>query len=869
MFTGSTKLPPTKTPQPERLDEVYAALRRGLQSYLQVHQLELDSLGQQIRENKRNGRLGSLYEQDKQVKAIERFMRRLEFHLSKVEELYDAYCIQRRLRDGASKMVAAFNLATGSKEARESLSEANKGYRECTEHMCSLESEIESQMGEFHVKMKGLAGFARLCAGDQYEVLMRYGRQRWRLRGRVEVSNKQIWDSEEYIFLPLVTELLSIKVTELKSLANHVVVGSVSCEMLDLFCPLPQTLAVDINDLGTVKLNLEVTWSPFDKDDQTSSSSTVTKRLLSNQSPPDTPSMREQVFYSLLRRQGEMENGTVWSNSSESSDDSSSPALAHHAQRLAASNLLPTSQLSLTQHKSSASTPSLSSNQEEEETESGEVFSQTDAVPNGHLQTHTEQRSAADCTVTNRASVQSADVSETSAELSAVVSSVAPVTRAEAAHVCESGVSQVGVSAAGVKDDAPEDSKEQAGQTEAEDHITKAAGEGKTDTSQAHSELNPPVQESQKPQDAPTVPFPISSSFTQELETALESFDFLNSSDLDEDEEDEEQKQEDKEKKKEGERQDEEDQHKIMTTTVDQQEEEEKEEDDGKEEKDQHNTEEEEMVEGTTNEEEEGKDEESQNKIQIETVEEEEKEKEEDDGQDEEDQHKIEDVTIEEKDRGKEEGKDQEHQKEIEDKTAEEDKEDKKEDRQHAETQNKSEEETAGEGEKEEDDGQDKESQKEMEDKTVEEEVKEEDGQHAGSQNETKEETVEEEEKEEDQRKDETNQNKEEDETVKEEEKEDEEEDFYSGGSCDDEEGGELEILMEAPEGFRNSDEDRFSDSQESSVEDVQDWLRRIERSEGVEEHSEEKGDEQNEEETSHDQEERPHTPGHLATAVF
>lgn len=62
---------------------------------------------------------------------------------------------------------------------------------------------------------------------------------------------------------PVVACLLSLRclqVTELKSLANHVVVGSVSCEMLDLFCPLPQTLAVDINDLGTVKLNLEVTW---------------------------------------------------------------------------------------------------------------------------------------------------------------------------------------------------------------------------------------------------------------------------------------------------------------------------------------------------------------------------------------------------------------------------------------------------------------------------------------------------------------------------------------------------------------------------------------------------------------------------------
>ncbi|XP_039983061.1 rho family-interacting cell polarization regulator 1-like [Xiphias gladius] len=571
MFTGSTKLPPTKTPQPERLDEVYAALRRGLQSYLQVHQLELDSLGQQIRENKRNGRLGSLYEQDKQVKAIERFMRRLEFHLSKVEELYDAYCIQRRLRDGASKMVAAFNSATGSKEARESLSEANKGYRECTEHMCSLESELESQMGEFHVKMKGLAGFARLCVGDQYEVLMRYGRQRWRLRGRMEVSNKQIWDSEEYIFLPLVTELLSIKVTELKSLANHVVVGSVSCEMLDLFCPLPQTLAVDINDLGTVKLNLEVTWSPFDKDDQTSSTSTVSKRLLSNQSPPDTPSMREQVFYSLLKRQGEMDNGTVWSNSSESSDDSSSPALAHHAQRLTAPNMLQTtltSQLSFTPNKSSASTPSLSSNQEEDETEAGEVFSQTDAVPNGHLQTSCSHshvgESSPDCTVADR----SAELSESSADLSCScpdVSSAPPVSLAERAVVSESGIPQVCVSAEEVEDDTCEDSSVQA-EAETEDSTTEAAGGQQVEASETHSQPHQSTQELKQPEDAPTVPFPTSSSFTHEVETALESFDFLNCSDLDEDEEEEEedeQQEEDEGEKEEEDVQHEEDQNKV------------------------------------------------------------------------------------------------------------------------------------------------------------------------------------------------------------------------------------------------------------------------------------------------------------------
>lgn len=36
----------------EKRDEVFV-----VRSYLQVHQLELESLGQQIRENKRNGRL--------------------------------------------------------------------------------------------------------------------------------------------------------------------------------------------------------------------------------------------------------------------------------------------------------------------------------------------------------------------------------------------------------------------------------------------------------------------------------------------------------------------------------------------------------------------------------------------------------------------------------------------------------------------------------------------------------------------------------------------------------------------------------------------------------------------------------------------
>nr|XP_011756119.1 rho family-interacting cell polarization regulator 1 isoform X3 [Macaca nemestrina] len=364
--------PAAKVPQPERLDLVYAALKRGLTAYLEVHQQEQEKLQGQIRESKRNSRLGFLYDLDKQVKSIERFLRRLEFHASKIDELYEAYCVQRRLRDGAYNMVRAYTTGSpGSREARDSLAEATRGHREYTESMCLLESELEAQLGEFHLRMKGtelwgqaggrrkyaygsptspllhqlpgLAGFARLCVGDQYEICMKYGRQRWKLRGRIEGSGKQVWDSEETIFLPLLTEFLSIKVTELKGLANHVVVGSVSCETKDLFAALPQVVAVDINDLGTIKLSLEVTWSPFDKDDQPSAASsvnkasTVTKRFSTySQSPPDTPSLREQAFYNMLRRQEELENGTAWSLSSESSDDSSSPQLSGTARHSSA-----------------------------------------------------------------------------------------------------------------------------------------------------------------------------------------------------------------------------------------------------------------------------------------------------------------------------------------------------------------------------------------------------------------------------------------------------------------------------------------------------------------------------------------------------
>ncbi|XP_029518698.2 rho family-interacting cell polarization regulator 2 isoform X3 [Oncorhynchus nerka] len=231
-------------------------------------------------------------------------MRRLEFHMSKVDELYEAFCIQRRLREGASKMKQAFSASPSTKATRESMSEVNRRYKEYTENMSTLEGELENMLGEFHIKMKGLAGFARLCPGDQYEIFMRYGRQRWKLKGKIEVNSRQSWDGEEMIFTPLITDLINIKVTELKGLATHILVGSVICETKDLFTAMPQVVAVDVNDLGTIKLNLEVTWFPFDVEDLTLSSGNVSKATalqrrvsIYSQGTPETPTFQDQSFF--------------------------------------------------------------------------------------------------------------------------------------------------------------------------------------------------------------------------------------------------------------------------------------------------------------------------------------------------------------------------------------------------------------------------------------------------------------------------------------------------------------------------------------------------------------------------------------------
>lgn len=79
---------------------------------------------------------------------------------------------------------------------------------------------------------------------------MRYGRQRWKLKGKIEVNGKQSWDGEEMVFLPLIVGLISIKVCMLtplpaskagvKNLPSHAPSAKTQKQIIKLFKNEPQ-----------------------------------------------------------------------------------------------------------------------------------------------------------------------------------------------------------------------------------------------------------------------------------------------------------------------------------------------------------------------------------------------------------------------------------------------------------------------------------------------------------------------------------------------------------------------------------------------------------------------------------------------------
>lgn len=245
---------PPRSPRPARTLLIFNAVERGLRECVGLAQEDILSL----RSSVDNLSLSS----SQQLKTAERYLKRLEFQLSKVEELREQYEVQQRMRDGVRSMAYAYVLSPGC-EKDNALHGVRSGYRECVDTLCVLEAHLEQLMGTLQFQMKGIQGFARLCAGDNFEISVKHGEQKWKSRGRVQKNGQQVWDNQQIIVKALLGEFLFIKAVEVRGLGKNVLLGNKSCEIKELFSSHSQLMTVNLNSSGSLKLNLIITWNPL------------------------------------------------------------------------------------------------------------------------------------------------------------------------------------------------------------------------------------------------------------------------------------------------------------------------------------------------------------------------------------------------------------------------------------------------------------------------------------------------------------------------------------------------------------------------------------------------------------------------------
>ncbi|XP_065557729.1 rho family-interacting cell polarization regulator 2-like isoform X2 [Artemia franciscana] len=267
-----TRPPPgtkLKIPRPQQCTALFEAMLGALRECISITESDIANLKLSLDNvhNLSGTSQGKAYDLDKQLRSAERYLRRLEYQITSMDELYESYHVQGRLRDGVRTIARAYADSPG-KEKESTVVNVHQGFHECSSAMSSIESQLESHLGSFRIELKGLQGFARLCPGDVFEISLRHGPQKWKSKGRIAKDSSQTWDSTEATLKPIFDQVLIIRAVELRSFGKKVALGDKFCQVLDLFCAVPQLMTVNLNSSGSLKLHLMITWDPLDGCDE-------------------------------------------------------------------------------------------------------------------------------------------------------------------------------------------------------------------------------------------------------------------------------------------------------------------------------------------------------------------------------------------------------------------------------------------------------------------------------------------------------------------------------------------------------------------------------------------------------------------------
>lgn len=152
----------------------------------------------------------------------------------------------------------------GSAKARKNQQASKTTIKEFIENIDKIEAEFESLTGSFLLAIEDIQGFARVCQGDVFEISIKYGdSQKFKTRISVLKASRQKCDSRQTVFKARISDILAIKAYECKGLGKKVLLGHKLCETRDLFTARSQLMTISLNQTGSIKLNLIVTWNPL------------------------------------------------------------------------------------------------------------------------------------------------------------------------------------------------------------------------------------------------------------------------------------------------------------------------------------------------------------------------------------------------------------------------------------------------------------------------------------------------------------------------------------------------------------------------------------------------------------------------------
>lgn len=192
---------------------------------------------------------------------------KLQAHTASLQSLKECYCRYAHMLDGARTMFNAYQQTTTK---RDSIDQVKLGLKECTQTLCAIEAQLESMLGTFVLNLQEINGFSRICPGDEYELIIRYGQQKHKTRGKILKHNKdeQIWTKQYFQLKAKLADLLLIKLSEVKLLGVSLkTIGTKCFEVNNFYSIEPQRMIINANQSGTIKLMFLVQWDLYDQVD--------------------------------------------------------------------------------------------------------------------------------------------------------------------------------------------------------------------------------------------------------------------------------------------------------------------------------------------------------------------------------------------------------------------------------------------------------------------------------------------------------------------------------------------------------------------------------------------------------------------------